>query len=214
MIVYLLLLTVTAAVAYVFGSMSTLVLASNFVFKYNLKRLGRGNDWLSNFRRIYGLKGALELLVVEAIKDCIPIVIGGLLLGIRGYAAEGRAMAGFCMVMGRLWPCFYNLRGSHGIAPMIFTALFADTSLGIVVAAVFIGTMLLKRVPVAAAASALVLAAAPILIVDSKVVMYLMAFTAAAVIVRHIPGLRRVLRKEEELITFREDLSYKFDEKF
>ena len=54
MIVYWLLLLPTALIAYLLGSMSTLVLSSNFIFHYNLRRLGRGNDWLTNFRRVYG----------------------------------------------------------------------------------------------------------------------------------------------------------------
>ena len=62
MIIYWLLLLPTAAVSYLLGSMSTLVLASNFVFHTNLRRLGRGNNWLTNFRRVYGVKGALLLL--------------------------------------------------------------------------------------------------------------------------------------------------------
>ena len=52
MIVYWLLLLPTALVAYIFGSMDTMVLASNFVFRQNLRRLGQGNRWLSNFRRL------------------------------------------------------------------------------------------------------------------------------------------------------------------
>ena len=47
MIVYWLLLLLTAAVAYVFGSMDSMVLASNFVFRQNLRRLGSGNRWIS-----------------------------------------------------------------------------------------------------------------------------------------------------------------------
>ena len=81
MIVYWLLLLPTALVAYIFGSMDTMVLASNFVFRQNLRRLGQGNRWLSNFRRLYGIPGFLGLALVEVIKDLLPILIGGWLLG-------------------------------------------------------------------------------------------------------------------------------------
>lgn len=90
MIVYWLLLLPTALVAYVFGSMDSLVLASNFVFRQNLRRLGQGNRWLSNFRRIYGIPGFIKLLLVEVVKDLLPILIGGWLLGIKGHADVGR----------------------------------------------------------------------------------------------------------------------------
>ena len=215
MIVYGLLLLVTAAISYLMGSMNTLVLASNFIFHFNLNRFGHGNNWLSNFKRVYGLKGALELLLVEAIKDIIPIVIGGLLLGIKGHADVGRAFAGFCLVMGRLWPVFYDLKGTCGVMPLFFAGLFADVSLGIVAVIVFIAVLFFsKYVPVAAMVTGLVIAAAPLLIVESRVVIYLMAFIGAAVIIRHIPGLIRAVKGREEKITFKEDLTYKLDSKF
>ena len=48
MIVYWILLLITALFAYLFGSMDTMVLASNFVFHRNLLRLGE-NDQFHRF---------------------------------------------------------------------------------------------------------------------------------------------------------------------
>ncbi len=215
MIVYWLLLVPVAVIAYLIGSMSTLVLASNFVFRFNLRRLGRGNDWLSNFRRVYGLKGALILLLVEVIKDILPIIIGGVLLGIKGHADAGRAFAGFCMVMGRLWPVYYELKGSHAIMPMIVSAMFADTSLGIALIVLVVAVLFLsKYISLAALGGGLALMAASFLIMDNRVCIYLMVFTGLAVVIRHIPNIKKMLNGEETKYSFREDLSYKFDQKF
>lgn len=215
MIVYGLLLLVTAAVSYTLGSMSTIVLASNFVFHYNLWRLGRGNDWLSNFKRVYGLKGVLLLFLVEAIKDCIPIVIGGLLLGIKGHPETGRTFAGFCLVMGGLWPVFYNLRGGHAVMPLVFTGLFADPSLGVAIAVVFLGVVLLsKYTGLASCAAALAAALASLLIINDRISIILFAVIALVMIVKHIPSLSRITKGREERLSFKEDLSYKFDDKF
>ena len=59
MILYWALLLIIAMLSYGIGSISTTVLASNYVFRTRLSRLGRGNVWFSNFRRVYGLKGFL-----------------------------------------------------------------------------------------------------------------------------------------------------------
>ena len=74
MIAYWVLLLITAFFAYTTGSISTQRLASRFVFRRNLRRLGSGNVWLSNFRRIYGIPGFLKLLAVEAVKDLLPVL--------------------------------------------------------------------------------------------------------------------------------------------
>ena len=99
MSIYWLLLGLTAIVAYLFGSMDTMVLASNFVFHRNLLRLGDHSSWISSFRRLFGIKGFFKLLAVEAVKDIIPIIVGSLLLGIRGHADVGRVFAGFVLVL-------------------------------------------------------------------------------------------------------------------
>lgn len=215
MIRYWLLLLPVAAFSYIVGSFSTLVLASNFIFRSNLKKLGTGNSFLSNFRRVYGMNGALKLLALELVKDIVPIVLGGILLGTKGHADVGRAFAGFCLVLGRLFPLFYEFRGSHAVIPLLVSAIFADISLGIV-GLIFVVAVLLvtKYVSVAAVAGALIVAAASVLIVGNNLVITLLALTGGLIVIKHIPSMRRFFRGEEEKFSFREDLSYKFDEKF
>ena len=215
MIIYWLLLLPTAVIAYLVGSMSTIVLASNFLFRYNLRRLGRGNDWLSNFRRVYGIKGALILLLVEAMKDVLPILIGSALLGIKGHGDVGRAFAGFCIVVGRLWPVYYDMKGSNAIMPMIFSAMFADTSLGVALAVLVIATLWLTRyLPLAALAGALALIAASFLIMENRLCIYLMVATGLAVLIRNLPAIKRISEGTEVKYTLREDLTYKLDNQF
>ena len=126
--IYTVLLIIIAVIAYGIGSMSSVVIASNYVFHVNLRRLGTGSSALSNFRRIYGAKGFVKLLLVELVRDILPILIGGLLMGIKGQAAVGRAFAGFCLVMGRLYPVFYDLKGSHAIICMLVVMAFVNFS--------------------------------------------------------------------------------------
>ena len=57
---YWLFSILTAVIAYGAGCLSTMVIASNLVFRTNLRRLGKGSLWLSNFRRVYGAKGFLK----------------------------------------------------------------------------------------------------------------------------------------------------------
>ena len=127
---YYLLLIISAIIAYAFGSLSTLTIASLYVYKKNLRKLGKGNTWFSNFRRIYGLGGLLTLLLVELVKDIVPIIIGGLLLSIKGHGDIGRIFAGFCVIVGRQWPMFYDFKGGYATVAIIVTAFFAQLSIG------------------------------------------------------------------------------------
>ena len=215
MTVYILLLIPTAFFAYMFGGLDTMVLASNFVFRRSLWKLGRGNVWLSNFRRIYGVGGFVKLLLVELVKDLIPIFIGGILLGIKGHADAGRAFAGFCLVMGRLYPVFYDLKGSHAIICMLVVMAFVNFSGALAVLLfVVLGIWLTKYVSLGAVAGAAVMCIASLLLVDDPLVMKLALFAGLAVLVRHIPAVSRMLSGRETKLSFEEDISYKLDNKF
>ena len=213
MSIYWLLLGVTAVFAYLFGSMDSMVLASNFVFHRNLRRLGDHNSFLSNFRRLFGISGFLKLLAVELVKNVIPIVIGSLLLGIRGHADAGRAFAGFVLVLGRLWPVFYGFRGSNAAVAMICAAFVAGNSVGIAAAVVTAGVIALTRyLSLGAVAGAVVYVMVAVLTVDDSLLLRLAIFTAGLVLLRHIPAMVRLVRGREPRLSLKEDITYKLDE--
>ena len=215
MIVYWLLLLPTALVAYIFGSMDTMILASNFVFRQNLRRLGQGNRWLSNFRRLYGIPGFIKLALVEVIKDLLPILIGGWLLGIKGHADVGRAFACFCLVLGRLYPVFYDFKGSHAGIALVVGAFTLNSSVGgaalVVLALVTWFGRYLSLGAVAAAAVAMMVS---VLVVDGDLVLRLLVFSAGLILFKHIPALIRIVQGREFRFSLEEDITYKLDERF
>ena len=215
MIVYWLLLLPTALLAYIFGSMDTMVLASNFVFRQNLRRLGEGNRWLSNFRRLYGIPGFIKLALVEVIKDLLPILIGGWLLGIKGHADVGRAFACFCLVLGRLYPVFYDFKGSHAGIALVVGAFTLNSSVGgaalVILALVTWFGRYLSLGAVAAAAVAMMVS---VLVVDGDLVLRLLVFSAGLILFKHIPALIRIVQGREFRYSLEEDITYKLDERF
>ena len=215
MIVYWLLLLPTALVAYVFGSMDTMVLASNFVFRQNLRRLGQGNRWLSNFRRLYGIPGFIKLALVEVIKDLLPILIGGWLLGIKGHADVGRAFACFCLVLGRLYPVFYDFKGSHAGIALVVGAFTLNSSVGAAALVVLaLVTWFGRYLSLGAVAAAAVTMMVSVLVVDGDLVLRLLVFSAGLILFKHIPALIRIVQGREFRYSLEEDITYKLDERF
>ena len=213
MSIYWLLLGLTAIVAYLFGSMDTMVLASNFVFHRNLLRLGDHSSWLSNFRRLFGIGGFFKLLAVEIVKDIIPILIGSLLLGTRGHADVGRSLAGFVLVLGRLYPVFYGFRGSHATVAMIAAGFAAGTSVGAAAMIAAAGVIALTRyLSLGTVAGAIVYVMVSVLAVDNALLLRLALITAALVLLRHIPAMVRLVRRTEPRLSLEEDITYKLDE--
>ncbi len=213
MILYWVLLLIIAAIAYVFGSLDTRVIAANFIFGRGLKRLGKGGLWFSNFKRLYGIGGFVKIGLVELAKNLIPIMLGGLLLSIKGHPIPGRAFAGFCLVMGTLYPLFYELKGSHGAIALFFAAICVDTSVGLAAGAVMAAvTWFSKYVSLGTVAGAIAMILASVLVLDGNVLILLSVFSALLVIIKHLPAIFRLIQGTEEKFEIVEDISYKFDE--
>ena len=215
MILNWILLLLTALIAYVSGSVSTLRVASRYVFHRDLHKLGKGNVWISNFRRFFGPLGFGKLALVEIVKDLLPILIGALLIGFRGRADIGRAFAGFCLMMGRLWPVYNRFRGCHGSMALIVIGFCIDPSVGITAAlGVAAGTWLGRSLSIGALAGAVAMVAVAVMVLDAQLILILTALIGLLVLARHLPALGRIFRREEEKLSLKEDISYKFDEKF
>ncbi len=215
MIGYWILLLITAFIAYNFGSVSTLSIASVFVFHRDLHRIWKKRMFISNFRRLFGYKGFAKLLLVELIRDFVPVLLGGLLLRFKGHADIGMAFAGFCLVLGRLFPVYNRFRGSYATICLAVTMLCADLSLGaatIIVAALV--TWFSRYLSLGAISGALASILVAVLVVDDRLLTMLLVLTAAIVLLKNFPAIRRISQKTEMRLSLEEDISYKFDEKF
>ncbi|MBQ7473217.1 MAG: glycerol-3-phosphate acyltransferase [Oscillospiraceae bacterium] len=205
----------TAAIAYLFGTLNSLVVASRLVFKTNLRRVGKGSRWLPNFRRIYGVKGFAKLAAVEFVKDAFPLLIAGLLFHADGNAVVGRALAAFCLVLGRMYPSPYGFRGSYGTGAIVVGAMFINFSVGFaVLAATILFSWLTKYLPLGTLAGAIVLVIAGVLVVDNDLAVRLCIFIAVLTVIRVIPAISRISSKQEPKLSLEEDITYKFDEQF
>lgn len=212
---YWLLSVFVALIAYAAGCLKSSVLASNFIFHRNLRRLGSGNVLISNFRRLYGWKGAAELLAVELGLDLLPLLIGAMLFRSGDHGAVGAGLAGFCLVLGRAYPASYAYRGAHAIIPLVLTGFFLDFSIGVSLLLIALAALWFSRYfSLTALACALGLAVTAILVLDETLAVRLALLTAGVVLLRHLPAVPRLLNKTESKLSFEQDISYKFDERF
>lgn len=215
MLLYMLLLALVAFVSYTTGSVGTLRVAGQFVFRRNLSRLGRGNLFISNFRRLFGISGFIKLALLEIVKDLLPLLFGSLILSLKGQAEVGRAFAGFCMLMGRLWPVFNRFNGCHGCVALAVAGALIEPSVGAAAAVVSAAVIWFSRyISLGAVLGAVMMIITSILVVENQLPMLLLIGCSALVVARHLPALLRISRGGEERLSFQEDLTYKLDSKF
>ena len=140
-----LLLIVIAAAAYILGSINGAILISRLVYHRDIRRFGSGNAGLTNMLRTFGLAGAALVLAVDVAKSILAVLIGAGLLSIVGAKETGMLFAGFCLIMGHVFPMYYHFKGGKGALCGFTLMLLIDWRVGLCCLLAFLLIVILTR---------------------------------------------------------------------
>ena len=140
-----LLLILIAAFSYVLGSINGSILVARLVFRKDIRNYGRGNAGLTNFLRNFGALGALLVFAVDVLKSVIAVLVGGALLGIVGGRETGMLFAGFCLIMGHVFPMYYHFKGGKGALCGFSVMVLVDWRVGLCCILAFLICVVLTR---------------------------------------------------------------------
>ena len=102
------------ALAYLIGSVSCGVLVGYAFGQGDVRKKGSGNAGTTNVLRTLGWVPSVVTLAGDAVKGWLATWLGGLIAGIPGMLA-----AGFCVLVGHIWPLFFRFKGGKGIGPAL-----------------------------------------------------------------------------------------------
>lgn len=208
-----LLLALTAAIAYFFGSLSTVRIASHLVFHRNLRRYPRTNLGITQFSIDFGVGGFVILALIECVRCILPILIGGLLMSVLDCADIGRAFAFFCVLLGTAYPIMYHFNGEVTCFAMVFGLFAVNYEIAVLLIVVFAVVYFLTRYPILAeAVSAVFMYAFSIVIVDVSWVHTLLLLSMLLILLHDVKRLYAIAKRREEKFIYKRDLSYMFDE--
>lgn len=126
--------------SYLLGSMNTSILISH-LYGTDIRKHGSGNAGATNTLRILGKKAAVLVVLGDAVKGVLAVVISGFLVKLSANLGAGvfqdaelyRCAAGFCAILGHNFPIYFKFRGGKGILtsaaviavlePMVFLCL-------------------------------------------------------------------------------------------
>ena len=119
---FVLCVALCIGIPYLLGSINTSIILSKAVFHDDIRRHGSGNAGATNALRTYGKKfGALTFLG-DFLKAVIATLIGSLLLS----GMLGGAIAGLFVMLGHMFPIYYNFKGGKGVACAAGVVLFLE----------------------------------------------------------------------------------------
>ena len=145
----------TAAVSYFLGCFNGAVIVSKYILRDDVRNYGSGNAGLTNFHRTFG--GGLTAVVIlcDALKAVVALLICMKVfgsfgqIGIFGHMLDG-AMFGkywaalFCL-LGHMFPCIFHFKGGKGILSGGAIALMIDWRIALVVWGGFLILVILTR---------------------------------------------------------------------
>ncbi len=119
-------LIVTAALAYLVGSIPFGLLLARAMGLGNLREIGSGNIGATNVLRTGSKKAAALTLLLDAVKGAVPVLIARNLLG-----EDAAQVAGLAAFLGHLFPVWIGFRGGKGVATFLGVVLALAWPVGV-----------------------------------------------------------------------------------
>ena len=138
-------LILTAIIAYALGSINGAIIAGRFVFHKDVRKYGSGNAGLTNYYRNFGTPGIVILVLIDVLKAVAAVLIGGALLNKAGVREVGMLFAGFCLILGHMFPAYYQFRGGKGVLSGVTMAFLVDWRVGLCCFLTFLILLLFTR---------------------------------------------------------------------
>ena len=222
-------LLLTAAAAYLLGSINSAIIVTRLFAKEDIRSYGSGNAGATNVLRSQGKLPAILTTVGDLAKSFAAVLVGGFLLTrvtllpqdelvVLGPLWEGNLrlvgqyLAGFFCIIGHLFPLYFGFRGGKGVLTTLGMMLILDWKVALLSLLMFIIVVLFSRMvslgSICAAATMAVLTYVFRMFVykqDASTVIFctcMAVLIAALLIIKHIPNIKRIAKGTESKLSF------------
>lgn len=218
-------LIAVAVVGYLLGSISSAIILTRLFAHEDVRSHGSGNAGATNVLRVAGKKASALTFLFDFLKCALSVGIGYLVLhfvcasnGIDPVLARlGMYAAGFCCIIGHMYPLYFGFRGGKGVVTAAAMMLMLDWRVFLICFALFAVVFAWKKtVSLSSICGCLLYPFATFFITyfvdyrqDGLPLFYVVTATivaaliGATVIVKHRANIKRILAGEEPPISFK-----------
>ena len=200
-------LLLTAAAAYLLGSINSAIIVTRLFAKEDIRSYGSGNAGATNVLRSQGKLPAILTTVGDLAKSFAAVLLGGFLLtnlslgqpSVSSYLAPfmleenlrlvGQYLAGFFCIIGHLFPLYFGFRGGKGVLTTLGMMLILDWKVALLSLLMFIIVVFRMFVYKQDASTVIFCTCMAVLI-------------AAILIIKHIPNIKRIAKGTESKLSF------------
>ena len=191
-------LILSALIAYSLGSLNFAIIFFFLFKKQDIRLHGSKNAGMTNMIRVYGYLLGIPVLLCDFFKAVIAIYLCNFLfLNIEKYSLYGSLITGLFVIIGHLYPLYFNFKGGKGVASSAGVIFTQDIRLFVFVISVFLIVLFIKRIVAVASVSAAISYPISTLIFFKdylSVVFSLMI--AGLVIYSHKSNIKKLMKKQ------------------
>lgn len=187
---------ISLILAYLLGSISGALLISKIFGLADPRTQGSGNAGATNMLRNAGKKMAILVLLIDFFKGLFAVWIG-IIFGCSNFML---GLVAFAVVLGHVFPIFFQFKGGKGVATALGALLGLSMWVGLLVLAVWLLVAYFSRY---SSLSSLVAATlAPIFILFSHAAFFFgAALISALIIFKHLGNIERLRNGTEGKIS-------------
>lgn len=130
----IIILLVTSIAAYLICGLNPAIVLSKLVYKKDIRNEGSGNAGFTNFKRVFGMKFAWLVFLLDFSKAIVVELIAGVIFS-KFFGAEyripGISFTGIFAVLGHSFPIWYGFRGGKSFLVGLSTLFLIDWRVGL-----------------------------------------------------------------------------------
>ena len=196
-------LILIAIISYALGSLNGAIIAGHFILHKDVRRYGSRNAGLTNYYRNFGTTGIIVLVLIDVLKTVIAVLIGGALMNKVDAKEVGMLFAGFCVILGHMFPALFQFRGGKGVLSGITMAFLVDWRVGLCCLLTFLILLLFTRY--VSLGSVVGAALCPVYLWicgHERLSIILGALCALLIVIKHAENIVRLISGTERRIDF------------
>lgn len=131
---------IVSVLGYLLGSINSSILVSKIIYGADIRTFGSGNAGATNTLRTFGKTAAALVILGDALKGIIAVLIGSLISD-----DLGMLFGGFFAILGHNWPIYFGFKGGKGILTSLAVIYMINWRVGLILTIICISVIAITR---------------------------------------------------------------------
>ncbi|MCD7894156.1 MAG: glycerol-3-phosphate 1-O-acyltransferase PlsY [Erysipelotrichaceae bacterium] len=189
--------------SYLYGSIPFALVIGKVFYHTDVRNSGSGNLGGTNAGRVLGKKAGLAVIILDASKCCISILISSMIANYFNLNGDIIYLSALACVIGHCYPIFADFRGGKAVSVAIGYALMTNRIAFIVALVIFLITLKLsKYVSLSSILASVSIAVISPFIGYSTIGIITNIIIVALLVYKHTPNIQRLMNGTENKITW------------